>query len=310
MAAAAAAILAAHGELSAQDHSSRTAPLTEHVVVISVDGLRPDAIERFGLRTLQRLMAEGSFTLEAATVLPSMTLPAHASMLAGVTPAVHGITWNTHIPSRGVIPVPTVFELARARGHHVAALFAKAKLRHLDRPGSYHYRAAPLWNMDKALSTRVVPEAIQYLRHERPNLLFVHIPEPDYAGHLLGWMGWAYRVASRRADAAVAEILEAAEAAYGAGGFTLLVTSDHGGHGRSHGSSDPRDVLIPWIVYGRGVEPGQSLPGVRIVDTAATVLWLLGVPIPEHVEGRPVLEAFGAAGGADHQRARVPRTSM
>src|SRR5687768_4085146 len=54
---------------------------SEHVVIISLDGLRPDAIDKFGARTLQRLMREGTYTLNAQTILPSKTLPSHTSML-------------------------------------------------------------------------------------------------------------------------------------------------------------------------------------------------------------------------------------
>jgi arylsulfatase A-like enzyme len=298
---------------AAGGQASAPCPVTEHVLLISVDGLRPDAIAAYGLPTLQRLMAEGSHSLEAATVLPSNTLPSHTSMLTGVSPAVHGITWNTHIRRLGVVGTPTVFELARAAGAEVAAFYAKSKLRHLDRPGSYDHRLAPLWNTDKWMATDVVPEVVQHLGHRRPGLVFVHIAEPDYAGHAFGWMSWGYGLAARRADAAVGEVLSAAEAAYGAEGFTVIVTSDHGGHGRRHGSADPRDTAIPWIAYGRGVEPGTAAAGIRTVDTAATVLWLLGVAVPDWMEGRPVVESFASgchAEAAPHQRAGRPLTSM
>jgi predicted AlkP superfamily pyrophosphatase or phosphodiesterase len=267
---------------------------TRHVLIISIDGLRPDAIERHDLSTLRRLMAEGSHSLVASTVVPSTTLPSHTSMLTGVSPAVHGITWNAHIPRLGVVGVPTIFELARGAGHHVAAFYAKPKLRHLDRPESYDHRLAPRWHVDKWLATDVVPAAVLYLRHRRPNLVLVHIPEPDHAGHIFGWMGRVYGLAARRADAAVGEVLAAAEAAYGAGAFTVIVTSDHGGHGRHHGSADPRDTTIPWIVHGRGVAPGPAPDGIRTMDTAATALWLLGVPLPRWLEGRPITESFCA----------------
>jgi hypothetical protein len=48
---------------------------SDHVVVISIDGLRPDAIAHFNARTLERLMAEGAWSLEATTIMPSKTLP-------------------------------------------------------------------------------------------------------------------------------------------------------------------------------------------------------------------------------------------
>ena len=65
--------------------------VTSHVVLVSIDGLRPDAIEAFGAGTLQRLMREGSYTLSATTILPSKTLPSHTSMLTGEDVDEHGI---------------------------------------------------------------------------------------------------------------------------------------------------------------------------------------------------------------------------
>jgi arylsulfatase A-like enzyme len=269
--------------------------ITGHVLVITIDGLRPDAIDRFGLRTLQRLLRDGSGSLSAATVIPSTTLPAHTSMMTGVPPEVHGVTWNRHVPARGVVGVPTILELARARGHTVAAFWSKAKLRHLDRPGADHHRMAPLWNSHRLLAADVVPLAIRHMRRHRPNLMVVHIADPDLAGHLTGWMSSYYGLAARQADAGVAALLSAADAVYGPGGFTVIVTTDHGGHGRGHAGGEPADTRIPWIIYGAGVRGGPAPAGVRITDTAPTVLRLLGIPIPPHMAARPVLEVLRAA---------------
>ena len=136
-----------------------------------------------------------------------------------------------------------------------------------------------------------------------PNLLFVHVSDPDKAGHTSGWMSAAYGRAVRRADDAVARLLTAADRAYGPGLYTIVVTADHGGHGRGHGSADPRDVTIPWIAWGRGVVAG-TLPAdaVKTVDTAATVLYLLGIDRPSGWVGTAVTGAFAPAGGSDHRR--------
>jgi len=79
---------------------------------------------------------------------------------------------------------------------------------------------------------------------------------------------------------------------FGTGNFTIIVTADHGGHDRDHGSEDSRDVTIPWIAWGRSVKPGQLKQGVKTMDTAATVLSLLGVAEPANWVGKPVIEAF------------------
>src|SRR5690606_10205295 len=94
-------------------------------------------------------------------------------------------------------------------------------------------------------------------------------------------------------DAAVGRVLDAADLAYGEGNYTVLVTADHGGHQRGHGSDAPEDRTIPWIAWGGGVKEGRSIKTeIRTTDTAATVLWLLGVAQPTNYSGVPVTEAF------------------
>jgi hypothetical protein len=61
-----------------------------------------------------------------------------------------------------------------------------------------------------------------------------------------------------------------------------------------HGANILEDMTIPWIIAGPGVQPGTDLSNVEInvMDTAATVLWALGIELPEDMTGRVVLEAF------------------
>ncbi|MER3459104.1 MAG: hypothetical protein C4309_11200 [Chloroflexota bacterium] len=39
----------------------------------------------------------------------------------------------------------------------------------------------------------------------------------------------------------------------------------------------------------------MALRGARIVDLAPTILWLMGLPVPDHMDGRPLVEAFAEA---------------
>jgi arylsulfatase A-like enzyme len=255
----------------------RRGAVTDHVIVISIDGLRPDAIREFGASNLQRLMREGSFTLSARTIAPSLTLPSHTSMLTGEDPERHGITWNSNeTEDHGVVGVPTVFARARENGFATAAFFSKGKFNHLELPNSLDHSDAPdgdfRWSAD-----HTVANVDQYLRDAQPNLMFVHIGEPDYAGHRYTWMSTFYGHAVRKADWAVGRVLAAAEDAFGEGNYTVIVTADHGGHGWGHGTTDARDVTIPWIAWGEGVKDGAKLDSVRTMDTAATALWLLGL---------------------------------
>ena len=277
-----------------------TSPLpssvTSHVVLVSIDGLRPDAILKYQAPTLQRLMREGSYTLAASTIHPSKTLPSHTSMLTGQPPERHGVTWNTVVTAdRDTIETPNIFSVARARGYRTAAFFSKPKFQPLQRDGTLDYSQAPGGWFGGWSAERTVSDVGKYLGTASPNLLFVHLSDPDAAGHRAGWMTTDYGRAVLAADRAVARLIAMAERAYGAGNFSLIVTADHGGHGTNHGSSDPRDVTIPWIAWGKGVRPGLLADAtVSTMDTAATVLWLLSVDGPGDWTGQPVIGAYQA----------------
>lgn len=272
--------------------------VSDHVVIISIDGLRPDAIDEFDAHNLERLMREGAYSLTAQTILPSKTLPSHTSMLTGVDVGGHGIDWNSdQMDEHGHVDVPTVFTLAHAAGYRTAAFFSKTKFHHLEVPQSLDHVRSPDGGgllSDRFMWTRTVGMVEDYLESDSdaPNLMFVHIGEPDYAGHIFGWMSSIYGLAVRQADRAVGEIVDEANDRFGAGNYTLIVTADHGGHGRDHGSADPRDTTIPWIVWGKGVQPGATLPAIRTMDTAATAMWMLGIPTPSDWVGKPVASAF------------------
>jgi len=279
------------------DLPTMTAPtvsVTRNVVLVSIDGLRPDAIDRFAAPTLQQLMREGSYSLDARTIMPSTTLPSHTSMLSGEPPDQHGVLWNNVTSAKAdVVEFSTVFSVARAHGYRTAAFFSKAKFSPLQRPGTLDYSQAPGGWFGRWSRSLTVHDVRSHLETERPNGLFVHLSDPDRAGHSSGWMSDAYGRAVQATDAALGRLLAAAEEAYGAGNYSVLVTADHGGHGYGHGTSDAHDVTIPWIVWGRGVN-ARSLKDVSIdtIDTAPTVLWLLGVEAPEGWDGEPVVEAF------------------
>jgi arylsulfatase A-like enzyme len=118
--------------------------VTDHVIVISIDGLRPDAIERYGAATLQRLMREGSYSLAATTIVPSRTLPSHTSMLTGAELKQHGVTWNSEeMDEHGHVATPTIFAAAKAAGFHTAAFFSKSKFEHLAVPDTLDHVDVP-----------------------------------------------------------------------------------------------------------------------------------------------------------------------
>lgn len=274
--------------------------LVRNVILVSIDGLRPDAIDAFKASTLGRLVREGSSTLAARTIMPSKTLPSHTSMLTGEPPEEHQVLWNDVTSAeRDEIDLPNIFSVARSGGYRTAAFFSKAKFGPLQRAGTLDYSQAPGGWFGRWSSKRTIGDVAEYLETARPNLLFVHLTDPDAVGHRSGWMSAEYGRAVQAADSALGRLIELADEAYGPRSYALIVTADHGGHEKGHGSDHPFDVTIPWIAWGQGIRPGTLAPEtVHTMDTASTVLWLLGLTEPADWAGTPVIGAFDPAPAA------------
>jgi hypothetical protein len=259
-----------------------------HVIIVSEDGLRPDALLSVRAPVHEDIMKRGSYSMTARTIRRASTLPSHAAMLSGFDVKEHGLFWNSWKPERGWIHVPTIFDAAEQQGGTAAAFVGKQKLAHIAHPGSVDMFSRPGYFCKK-----VVEQAAQYFVDKRPQVEFIHFSDPDDLGHSEGWMSNPQLEAVRHADKCLGTLVDAVHAA-GLDGETLFILSaDHGGHGRNHSGKIKEDRLIPWIAWGPGVRPGHKIESpISTVDTAATALWALGYPYPPGLVGRPVLEAF------------------
>ena len=283
--------------LQAAPRPVRPIPEIERVVVISIDGLRPDRLLLADTPVIHALIKGGAYTFWAKTTAVSITLPSHVSMLTGMTPNKHGITWNTDLPfSSPVYPAfPTIFETAKLGGYTTALVTGKSKFGPLTKPGTLDFVFMPEKNL--AEDSLVADEAVKVIHRLKPDLLFIHFPTVDGAGHKFGWGSPEQLAAIGQADMAVGRVVAALEEMDLRKSTLIIVTSDHGGQGLVHGPEDARSRHIPWIANGPGVRPGFDLTQiaeleVRTEDTACTVLYLLGAPLPVYLEGKPVLSAF------------------
>src|SRR5688572_15930647 len=84
---------------AARAQTTRAAPAADRALILSVDGLRPDVMLRADTPNIRALMDQGSFSLWARTTEASVTLPSHATMVTGVSPDKHKITWNGDVPT-------------------------------------------------------------------------------------------------------------------------------------------------------------------------------------------------------------------
>ncbi len=257
------------------------------VLIISVDGLRPDAIEQAPMPFVQALLPAAAYSLRAQTTYPSATLPAHASMLLGVCPSQHGVNWNDYLPQNGYAQGQSVFAAAHAAGLKTVMIVGKEKLRQLTPPDTlsvFRY----INDRDTVIAAQAAPILAQGF-----DLAFIHFALPDGMGHEYGWLSPQYFSVLRRSDEAIAALFAALDTAGLLPSTLVIITADHGGHDTTHGTRRAEDMTIPWIMTGPGVIAQQLIQPVSTTDTAATALWALGLPRPPELIGQPVTEAWG-----------------
>lgn len=279
--------------------AQKPVPQIERVIIMSIDGLRPDLMLRANAPHLRSLLDRGSFSLWARTIPEAITLPSHTSMLTGVHTRQHGINWNNdHRAAEDRHPpkVPSLFALARQAGLTTALVAGKEKFVIFIDEGAVDWHAIP--SRDVGLSDRRVGEVgVAFLREHQPNVMMLHFGQVDWRGHGIGWGSPEQIAQIENADLAVGNVFRALNDLGLADSTLVIISADHGGQGRRHGANDARSLHIPWIAVGPGVRPGFDLTRldqlqIDTYDTFATACHVLGLPIPDHVEGKPITEIF------------------
>lgn len=289
-------------------------PTFDRVVLISIDGLRADAMAR--MPALAQLRGQGAWTDSMQSVVPALTLPGHLSMFSGRDVTLLGFRGND-LDTSAVIRWyvtggSTVFDWVRGSGGRSEAVAGASLI-----PSSQRDEARRFLGVDHFTSTSLgsapigAAAAAMASADAAPTLLFVHFPDVDLAGHDSGWivpgvpaadggdsLATNYLAAALRVDAEVARIATALGPALDSGTVALVITADHGGgHGegctsgvpayREHCTDSPGDDLIPLVMVGRGIPAGRLPVSPRITQLAPTVGRLLGVWMPTGID-RPM----------------------
>ncbi len=250
------------------------------VILISVDGMRPDGFLNCGNPYIHTLMKESMSALNGQTVFPSVTLPCHISMFHSVPPQRHGILTNTYVPQ--VRPVSGLFEQINLAGGTSAFFYGWEQLRDIGRPGSLKHAsyisALAAEGVDEILTDR----ALTCIREYHPDFVFLYLVDVDeHGGHGAGWMSERYLQCISTAVSCIKKVIEECGEEY-----SVVITADHGGHDRTHGSEMPEDMTIPIFFRGKEFPAGTVAENVSILDIAPTIAKMLGVPASPDWEGK------------------------
>ena len=244
--------------------------------------MRPDAL--VNIPEVAAMKAASTHCRAATTVMPSVTLPCHMSLFHSVDPDRHGTTTNIYMPQ--VRPIAGLCEVLSRAGKKCAMFYDWEELRDLTRPASLvkaYFRRGGLVGY-AASDAELTQNALDYLATDEADFTFIYMGEPDAAGHNFGWMGEEYMAAVDRCWKNIDRIRQALGEDY-----TVIVTADHGGHGRSHGYDIPEDMTIPVLCEGASFAADAAIDGVNIKDLAPTIAALLGVAPDAEWEGKSLI---------------------
>ena len=253
-------------------------------LLILVDGMRPDALAN--CKAAQKVMANSIYTLNAKTVMPSVTLPCHVSLFFSMMPEHHGTQSNTYTPPKR--PILSLFDILAIEKKDVASFYSWGQLRDLCHPASLNYSLlikGGKFGYDKA-NDRLTDAAIGYITENDPDLTFLYLGSPDEAGHAHGWMSDEYMQSLENSWENIARIMDAISKDY-----AVIITADHGGHDHTHGTELPEDMTIPLIFAGAEREWIGNLDDVNIIDIAPTIASLAGMVPHADWEGKSLLKS-------------------
>ena len=253
------------------------------VILISIDGMRPDGLKQCGNPYVKELEKTSTYTYTGRSMEPSVTLPCHFSMTHSVTPQRHGILTNTYVPQ--VRPVNGIFERVRNAGYISAMFYGWEPLRDIASPDTLQFATYINSYAKESSDTVLTDEALRVIGEDKPDFVFLYMVETDEkGGHDNGWMSEEYL---RRVSIAINNVKRVIDA-YGEE-YSVIIMADHGGHGRSHGTTLPEDMTVPFFFRGEAFEKGNEIDGISLLDIAPTIAALMGIAPEPDWEGHSVI---------------------
>lgn len=278
--------------------TSEQKELVKHVIIIGVDGMSPDGIQKANTPNMDEMMASGVSSMVARGVLPTVSSPNWASLIMGASPAQHGVTSNDWRKDRNNIPTqtsgtgaffPTIFRIAKDQRPELKT----AIIYDWEGFGNLFDHSDPSYQEHVGGEVETTNRVVEYFAAQKPNFLFVHLDHVDHAGHSEGHGSPAYYKAVEKADSLIGIIKKMVESTDVSGETVIIVTADHGGVGKGHGGESLAEIQIPWIAYGKNIKKGMQLKSaINTYDTPATAAYLLNIKAPQAWIGKPIFEAI------------------
>ena len=264
------------------------------VLVIGIDGVRPDALQIADTPAIDELITAGAFTKNTKILgdryrdNETISGPGWSSFLTGVWADKHGVNDNT-FRGENYDKYPHFFAyLKQAFPKAVTGSFVDWEpidtfiLRDAD-----VREVCPASNKDSLSQKdeKLANKAAEFLAQQNPHAVFVYFGQVDEIGHQDGFHPSvpSYLQALQTVDAHVAILVKAIQSRpeYLAENWLVVISTDHGGRGRKHrGGHDVPEILTTFLVVsGSSSIQGEIEEPSYIVDIPVTALTHLGVAV-------------------------------
>jgi predicted AlkP superfamily pyrophosphatase or phosphodiesterase len=216
--------------------ASHAAPL-QNVVIISIDALHPAALNAETTPTIHREMRQGAYTLDGQSTNPPLTLISHTAMFTGLGSDKSGKLDNQWQPGEPTIARRTIFNSAKQKGFQTGFYYSKHKLGYLVNEAVDVYR----WSREDAIDL-----AEAFVRTPGRHFVFLHVSGLDFVGPEHGWLSAEYMEELSFIDEYLTPLIRLVKEQKN---YLIIITSDHAGHGKIHGSQHPDDFRLPFIIH-------------------------------------------------------------
>lgn len=260
--------------------------------IIGLDGAIGWVVREAPTPCMDVVLAEGVVTYSARTVFPSASFQAWGAMFHGVGPEKHRLNGDHPCPENA--PWPSFMKVAtQACSATTCASFScwePINTHIIERSCGCYCASMP--------DPQLAAAAAEYIRTDPPDLFFMQLDFIDGAGHSHGYGSRKYIEQITATDALVGIVLDAIREAGVLDESLIILLSDHGGEGTSHGSAHPDCMTIFWGCYGPGVRQGGELENeVNIMDAAAVVVHALGLSVPDGWDAKVPKDVFAVDRG-------------
>ncbi|MGB9872687.1 MAG: alkaline phosphatase family protein [Anaerolineae bacterium] len=273
---------------------SAAEPLARRVVLVLVDGLRLDASRN--MPRLNELRQRGA-DLSVRVGQPSLSYPSWTVIASGTWQEISGVTTNWY---EGEVQVDTIFKAARDAGMPAVVvgaegwkeLYGSHLTDFVEVPWPEDEHAPPeAWAQMDGDSLRL---AIRVLDDYPEGLILVYFGGTDELAHQYGGVSPQYLGEVEKVDEYIGRLVERLDLEKD----VLIVTADHGHVDvGGHGGWEPSVLHVPLVMVGKAIRPGAYTERLQS-DIAPTIAALLGLPIPVHAQGRPLVEMLETSADA------------